>query len=797
MRTSLTSLTFLLILCTFSLSAQLNVEYAGDVKYDHRINDIWGYESPEGIEYALVGSEKGFSIVSLEVPTEPREEHFIPGKMSTWRDVKTWDHYAYVCTDNANQGILIVDLNTIDNDTVTWQIYSPQIPEHGTLLDAHNIYIDENGWLYLAGSNLNNGGIILLDITVDPWAPAFAGIASTTYAHDVYARDHIMYASEIYQGELVLYDVTDPMGSKFLGSTETPSLFTHNAWPSDDATVAFTTDERANAWIGSYDLTDYDNIKELDRFKPAVSAGNGVIPHNVHVLNDYLIISYYSDGVIIVDAARPDNLIEVGNYDTFLGGHGGFNGAWGAYPFLPSGTALVTDRSNGLFILTPTYVRGCYLEGTVKDANSLEAIFQAEVQILGEEVVLPEVTNLEGAFKTGKAISGTYLVSVSAAGYHTLTEEVGFENGVIVEKEFLLEPKDKFEVNGVVRSSTQQAPAPNAFVFIQDADFRHEVTADESGNFSLSDVYEGEYTVYAGTWGEYFIGTIEIDGAGEDEITIAPGYYDDFNFEFDWTVSGNTSRGQWIKADPNRQLLFNFYPCNPGEDVEGDFGEAAFVTGNMGNDAAMDDVDNGFTLLSSPLMELTKFDDPLLTFQPWLCQLFEEVTTYTVLLSNGTDTVTIDTVERLDLEGSWQSVYEHHLENYLEITDAMQVHFMVTDTVVSGTENVVKAGLDVFTVTGELSSGIDDPLYNNPAVFVNPNPFSNGFEVRVSEESFKGEFKYQFYDALGRLVANGVMSEATEWIRPAGDLQNGLYILRLLQDGRPFSSSKLLKQVAK
>ena len=45
------------------------------------------------------------------------------------------------------------------------------------------------------------------------------------------------------------------------------------------------------------------DIKELDQFRPLATLGDGVVPHNVHVFNDYLIISYYTDGVLIVDGS--------------------------------------------------------------------------------------------------------------------------------------------------------------------------------------------------------------------------------------------------------------------------------------------------------------------------------------------------------------------------------------------------------------------------------------------------------------------------------------------------------------
>ena len=57
---------------------------------------------------------------------------------------------------------------------------------------------------------------------------------------------------------------------------------------------------------------------------------------------------------MIFDVSNPAQLREIGNFDTFLApaaNTAGTDGAWGVYPFLPSGTVLISDISNGLFVL--------------------------------------------------------------------------------------------------------------------------------------------------------------------------------------------------------------------------------------------------------------------------------------------------------------------------------------------------------------------------------------------------------------------------------------------------------------
>jgi hypothetical protein len=48
----------------------------------------------------------------------------------------------------------------------------------------------------------------------------------------------------------------------------------------------------------------------------------------------------------------PLNAVEAGYFDTFPAHNDpGFDGAWTAYPFFPSGTVIVSDRDDGLFVL--------------------------------------------------------------------------------------------------------------------------------------------------------------------------------------------------------------------------------------------------------------------------------------------------------------------------------------------------------------------------------------------------------------------------------------------------------------
>ena len=79
---------------------------------------------------------------------------YIPDLNSTWRDIKTWNNFAYVTTE-ADAGLLIVDLNDMTGNTYyhVTQFSNPTTGNSTEFTAAHNIYIDENGVAYIFGAS--------------------------------------------------------------------------------------------------------------------------------------------------------------------------------------------------------------------------------------------------------------------------------------------------------------------------------------------------------------------------------------------------------------------------------------------------------------------------------------------------------------------------------------------------------------------------------------------------------------------------------------------------------------------
>ena len=406
-------------------------------------NDIWGWVSPiSEDEYALVGLNDGFACVNVSSPSNPTLEFQIADINSTWRDVKTWGNYAYVTTE-ADAGLLIVDLTDMTGNT-NWHVSNFTNPTTGASVEftaAHNLYIDENGICYIFGASSATGsspsdGAIFLDVAANATAPHYLGEWNEHYIHDGMVRGDTMYAGCIYAGELYVVDVSDKNNPSTLGTHSTPNNFTHNAWISDDGDYVFTTDETSDAYLAAYDITDCNNIQEVDRIQS--NPGSSSIPHNTHVDGNFLITSYYRDGTTVHDISQPNNMVQVAYYDSYSGSGNGFDGCWGTYPYLPSGIIISSDinsSTNGnakLLVYERGFSGACYLEGNVTDGSTGAAIIGANIVILNTIIPNSSTTNLSGNYSCGNADGGIFDVVFSMPGYINDTLQATLINGQIV-----------------------------------------------------------------------------------------------------------------------------------------------------------------------------------------------------------------------------------------------------------------------------------------------------------------------------------------------------------------------------
>jgi len=783
---------FISVLCLSSLiiTAQLNVSFVGALPYSQELSDIWGYAAPDGTEYALVGVANGTSIVSLANPSDPTEVGFIQGAQSTWRDIKTYGNFAFVTTDQGSDGLLIIDMTNLPSsfDSYFWK---PQLL-NGTLETCHNIYIDEDGWMYLAGCNLNNGAVMIFDVFTDSYNPVFVNNIQGSYAHDVFAKGNNMYSSNLTNG-LQIFDIANKVDIQLEGVQTTPFNFTHNAWSTDDNNFVFTTDELANAPVGSYDVSNLNDIKEMDQFRPTNTLGEGVIPHNVHVWNNYVIVSYYSDGCIVLDATHPDNLIEVGNFDTFIPTSTGFSGAWGAYPYLPSGLILISDIESGLFVLQPNYVQGCYLEGQVTDANTNAFISGAEITIDAPAPNIDYSDNV-GEYKTGQAISGTFNVTFTKMGYFPLTTSAVFENGIITILDVQMNPIETIDMIGNTLKTADGTSLAGVAVVAQYSDGTiYSTVSNGDGTFILNNILEGDYQLFAGKWG--YLHAVELLTINQTNnsvsLSLSEGYQDDFFFDFNWEINNSAQTGMWELGEPEG-TIYEGNQSNPGMDVDGDLGIECYVTGNDGGDVGNDDIDNGITQLISPVMDLTTYTQPIVKYRTWFFNdagIGNPNDDFIISVSNGSDEVILETITESASE--WRSESSFDLSGIINITNNMTMIFTAQD---KPSGHLVEAGLDAFVIEEGMPTsavnlqtrGIDFQVY--------PNPFEKSTFVKLDFDNVFNRAQVNVFNVLGRLVETINIENNTNKIEVGQNWNSGVYLINLKVDGKNLHTLKLVKQ---
>ena len=492
----------LALLAASPLAAQnINTSFRSKITYPGQtLANIWGYES-RGHEYALVGGQLGLIIIDITNPDVPQQIVQIPGPNNLWKEIKTYKHYAYI-TSEGGQGIQVVDLTGLPSPVLQSHFYTGDGAILGQLNTIHALHIDETkGFLYAWGGDLFGGGAKIFDLKTDPYNPVYVGkYDQLGYIHDGYVDNDTMYSCHIYAGQFAIVNMADKSAPELINTQTTPNAFPHNTWLTDDRHTILTTDERTNSYLASYDVSDPTDIKFLDKIQG--TPGSGSIVHNTYAMRNWAISSWYKDGFTMVDVTRPDNLVQVGNHDTYPSGQGdGFEGCWGVYPFFTSGTIIASNINVGgageLWVLSPNYVRACYLEGKITDAVTGAPLPNSQIQVVGSNPLLQELSANNGIYKTGQESEGYYVVRVSKPGYDDFETLVYFQHGEVIVLDVPLYPNGLAEVSGTVIHHSDGLPVEGATVWLYGNKNFNSTITDVSGVFNFNNVPLGTYDIAA------------------------------------------------------------------------------------------------------------------------------------------------------------------------------------------------------------------------------------------------------------------------------------------------------------
>ena len=429
------SITFLFLLLFSISNAQVSMNMTLLDQYDVdslpsanglSYNDVWGYVDCDGSEYAILGSASRIHFIDVTDPSNIEEVTSFPGgEVTIWRDMKTYMDRAYAVSDNTNEGLLIFDLSDLPN-MVTKTYHSN---EH--FGKAHDIFIDElNGRMYAVGTDTQSQGVIVFDLAANPDNPpviASIDFPGGGYVHDLFVVDNIAYCSHGYNG-FYIWDMTNA-ASPILIASQVTGGYNHSSWISDDGSfVVFAEEVPTGLPLGIIDITGMHNglLEVVNTFKfPLLQTDSMNTPHNPYIRGNYIISSYYEDGVQVFDISDPMNPQQVAYYDTHPDNttYTGYAGNWGVYPFLPSGTILASDIDNGLFVLSLDGINLATIEGP--ETPDISAYFPTEMEYCEGNTTgleLPSGQDEYQWFKNGVLLSETSnFLEINASGSYMAT----------------------------------------------------------------------------------------------------------------------------------------------------------------------------------------------------------------------------------------------------------------------------------------------------------------------------------------------------------------------------------------
>lgn len=332
-------------------------------------NDLWGwYDEENGREYALMGMRNGTSFVDVTTPDEATYLGRLPTQSgeSLWRDIKVYQNYAYIVADHAgSHGMQVFNLTRLRDQSTPQEFVADTV--YGDLDTSHNLVINENtGFIYAVLGDTCEGGLHMIDLSI-PINPQFAGCHMTVRTHDSqcvlyqggdadYADKEICFSSNEDHFEIV--DVTDKSSPVTISTLTYEQLaYVHQGWLTEDHRYFLLGDELDESIFEQPTRTHVIDVSDLDapEYLYAYEHETQATDHNLYVLGNRVYQANYTVGLRVLEFGdlSAQEMSEIAFFDT-LPEHDDDQlwGAWSVFPYLPSGTIIVSDIENGLFVLT-------------------------------------------------------------------------------------------------------------------------------------------------------------------------------------------------------------------------------------------------------------------------------------------------------------------------------------------------------------------------------------------------------------------------------------------------------------
>ena len=621
-------------------------------------SDCWGWtDAQSGKEYGLVCLTNATCFVDISDPTDPLYLGRLPTQTgnSAWRDVKVYNDYAFIVSDgNDNHGMQVFDLTQLRTaDPNNPQTYS-NTAWYGGVNSSHNIAINEDtGFAYIVGSNRASGGLHAVNIQ-NPLAPVEVGNYSAAgYCHDVQV---VTYSGPDpdYQGReiafccngrtqsdndaVVIVDVTNKnnMTSVSVNTYPQPG-YCHQGWLSEDQRYFYLGDEFDEQGFGG------------------------------------------GTRLIVFDCLDLDNPVYLGFYE-------GTTNAVDHNVFISGDKAYVANYAAGLRVL----------QIDQNDPSNLTEIASVDTFMSDND------PDFDGAWASYPYFSsGTILINDRQNGMFAVRlTELEFE--LPAELPELIDPSGQVEFQVSVSGFNGQ-PVPGTGKL-------HVDLGNGFEEFPMNEVspnlYEAVFpATECGSIINYFVSATSSNGIEEcipssapdtffsatSADSIATPFADNFQTNMGWSVTGDASDGMWERGVPNGD-------GDRGDPVtDGDGSGQCYLTGNA---AGNSDIDNGTTVLTSPVMDGVGSGNAVAAFinyHRWYSNDIgnapaSDIFVIEISNDNGQNWTELETVgpDGNEVSGGW-FYKSFNIADFVTPTSEMRIRFTASDL---GDGSVVEAAVD-------------------------------------------------------------------------------------------------------
>jgi choice-of-anchor B domain-containing protein len=538
-------------------------------------NDCWGYVSPSGREYAIIGLNTGTAFVEITSPVNATLVAFkqrpASASDSLWRNVKTYRTWCYAVSEGGG-GIQVFDLANIDGGVVA------ELPSvtTGGVASTHTMIINEqSGYLYRMGGG-SGVGIRIYALEPNPASPTYVGQWADRYVHDgavftytegPYAGKEIFFAcgglgTGFTQTGMDIIDVTNKSALQNISRFTYPQAgYCHQVWLTDDRRYAYINDETDESGFQVYGRTRIVDVSNLASPTLVGTADPGVVSvdHNLYVRGGLMFCANYQSGLRIFDVgANPVAPPQIAFFDTHPEADApNYAGLWTSYPYFPSGTVIGADMSRGLFVWK---------------------LGQPPAAITYPAGAPTRIAPVAGGFEVNIALAAG---AAFAAGSPSLLFDRGTGQG------------------------TESVP----LIPVSGTTFRAQFPSLQCPSFVS---YAIEARLVGGDVSRDPVAGLAQLPVGYGETVILS---ENFEVDSGWTgiQPGDTATsGLWVRADPVGTI------AQP-EDDHSDPGTTCWVTGNAaaGSAAGTADVDVGYTTLLSPRINMEGIASPIISYWRW------------------------------------------------------------------------------------------------------------------------------------------------------------------------------------